>query len=188
MPYPTDSAEHRCLIDLVGAASGVDFTAYQAPTVVSRIEHRMRRSAAPTLGAYLALVEHDPVEMGRLVDALLIKTTSMFRDPATFAALRDRVLPALLSRRAREGATSVSAWVVGCSTGQEAYSLGMCLLEAAERIVPTMGVVVLASDVDANALARASDRVLSVAEATRVPEALASRWLVREGAHPRIAN
>src|SRR5580704_15401938 len=115
MDYPLDSADHRCLLDLVRAASGVDFTAYRAPTIVSRIEHRMRRTATPTLRSYLILVRRDADEMRLLLDALFVKTTSMFRDAGTFASLRETVLPALFSRRAREGATSVSAWVVGCS-------------------------------------------------------------------------
>ena len=186
--YSLDSPQHRRLLELVRAASDIDFTAYRTSTVVRRIEHRMRLSGTLTLAAYAALVERDGAELARLVDALLIKTTSMFRDATTFAALRELVLPALISRRASEGATSLSVWVVGCSTGEEAYSLAMCLHEAGERLAPSMELVMLASDVDAGALESAARGVLSAEQAAKVPEPLATRWLVPDGPAHRIAD
>jgi chemotaxis methyl-accepting protein methylase len=177
-PYPVDGPEHRALLALASQAAGVDFAAYRVPTLVRRILHRMRASSAPDLASYLALLRCHAAEVDHLVNALLIKTTSMFRDPGTFAALRESVLPALCARRAGEGATSLSAWVLGCSTGEEAYSLAMCLLEATEKTSPTMDIVVLACDADPGVLERASRGSLSREQAARVPEALAARWLV----------
>jgi chemotaxis methyl-accepting protein methylase len=186
--YPTDSSEHGSLLALASEAAGVDFTAYRVATIARRVLHRMRATGARDLASYVALIQRDAVELALLADALLIKTTSMFRDASTFAALRDTVLPALCARRAGEGATSLSAWIVGCSTGEEAYSLSMCLLEAVERTSPAMGVVVLASDADTGALDRASQGHLPVKQAANVPEALAARWLVEHGTGYRVSD
>ncbi|MEO5725990.1 MAG: protein-glutamate O-methyltransferase CheR [Byssovorax sp.] len=176
-----DSPEHRDLFARLHGASGVDFEAYRPAMVARRIEHRMRISRASSLTEYAALLGRDPLELARLLDALLIKTTAMFRGEQAFAALRDRVLPGLLARRAAEGATCVRAWVAGCSTGEEAYSLAMCLLEARDRAAPQLGVEVLASDVDARALELAASGVVSASQAARVPEALSTRWLREDG-------
>lgn len=176
-----DSPEHRELFARLHGASGVDFQAYRPAMVGRRIEHRMRITRASSLTEYVALLGREPLELARLLDALLIKTTAMFRGGQAFAALRDRVLPGLLSRRVAEGATCVRAWVAGCSTGEEAYSLAMCLLEARDRAATRVEIEVLASDVDARALEVAASGAVSASQAARVPEALSARWLREEG-------
>ncbi|MEO7331508.1 MAG: protein-glutamate O-methyltransferase CheR [Minicystis sp.] len=186
--YPLDSPAHLRLLELLREATGVDFTAYRSPTIVRRIEHRMRISGAPTLAAYLSLVGRDALELARLIDALLIKTTAMFRDDAVFTALRERLLPALISRRTTEGAALLSTWVVGCSTGQEAFSLGMCLSEAIERVASPMEFVIFASDIDPGALETAARGLLSVEQAATIPQALARRFLVRHDQGFRIVD
>ena len=172
-----DSPEHREVFARLHGASGIEFQAYRPAMVGRRIEHRMRISRAGSLTEYVALLGREPLELARLLDALLIKTTAMFRGEQAFAALRDRVLPGLLARRAAEGATCVRAWVAGCSTGEEAYSLAMCLLEARDRWAPGLEIEVLASDVDARALELAASGVVSASQAAKVPEALSRRWL-----------
>lgn len=176
-----DSAEHLALFALLEQASGVDFRAYRPAMVDRRIEHRARLCRVSDLGEYAALAARDPAELGRLVDALLIKTTSMFRGGPAFELLRERVLPALFTLRAAEGAASLSAWVVGCSTGEEAYSLAMCLIEARDRAAPGLSLELFASDVDARALDVAASGLVSAVQAARVPGPLALRWLRRDG-------
>lgn len=112
----------------------------------------------------------------------------MFRDPHTFACLRFRALPQLVAERAAQGIAAVRAWVAGCSTGEEAYSLAMCLIEAAEKLPSPLEIVVLASDVDASALALAARGEISSAVAASVPEPLAQRWLIRDGQGFRVAE
>jgi two-component system, chemotaxis family, CheB/CheR fusion protein len=186
--YPLESPEYGRVLALLRATCGLDFTAYRSPTVVRRIENRMLMTGMPTLTAYAGLVERDPEELAQLISAILIKTTSMFRDADVFTALRDRVLPALVSRRAREGVRTLSAWVVGCSTGEEAYSMGMCLLEAGEKVASPMDFVMVASDVDADVLERAARGVLTLEQAGPVPEPLANRWLLRHEGGYRISE
>ena len=183
-----DSAAHRSLFALLERDSGVDFRAYRLAMVDRRIEHRIRLSRAASLVEYAAMLERDPAELARLIDAILIKTTSMFRGAAAFAALRERVLPGLLARRAAEGALSFRAWVVGCSTGEEAYSLAMCLLEARDRVAPRLAIEVLASDVDARALDAAASGVVSTIQVARVPEELSLRWVQRDGGRHRFTE
>ncbi|HEY6458906.1 MAG TPA: CheR family methyltransferase, partial [Polyangiaceae bacterium] len=91
--------------------------------------------------------------------------------------LRSTGLPRLFAERAARGARNVRAWVPGCSTGEEAFSLAMCMLEAA---APSgMEVNVLASDVDARALATLGRGVVAPTAIAEVPDDVAARWLSR---------
>jgi two-component system CheB/CheR fusion protein len=135
-----DERSVRDILELAVHRSGVDFRAYKLATLVRRIEHRTELTGQRTLAAYLDLLAASPEEIPRLVAALLVKTTEMFRGAATFDVLRTRALPELFARREGEGASELRAWVPACSTGEEAWSLAMCLLEARERAAAAVAV------------------------------------------------
>ena len=92
-----------------------------------------------TMAAYAAFLRENPQELDLLFKELLIGVTSFFRDAAVWQALSDIVLPTLLARHAAN-AGPLRAWVVGCSTGEEAYSLAMVFTEAVESL-PQPGVL-----------------------------------------------
>jgi chemotaxis methyl-accepting protein methylase len=173
----TDDESLRRVLALVHARTGIDFQSYKPPTILRRIAQRIAALGVADLAAYGERLARDPDELDALVDALLIKTTWMFRDRATFDALRSTGFPRLFAERAARGARAVRAWVAGCSTGEEPFSLAMCMLEAA---APSgMQVSVLASDVDPAALAALGRGVVSPTAIAEVPDDLAARWLAR---------
>jgi chemotaxis methyl-accepting protein methylase len=177
-----DECDFRWILEQASRAAGVDFDAYKAGTLQRRVAHRMALTGCVTLQDYRARIERGPAEVPRLLDALLIKTTEMFRGASTTRVLRERALPELLIRRAREGAMELRAWVPACATGEEAFSLAMGLLEARERAGVALTVRVLASDIDCTALEHAARGVLRPECITAVPPDLAARWLEP---HPR---
>lgn len=162
------------------AASGIDFSSYRPSTMRRRTALRMGMIEAPTAEAFLAKIESDPAEMRALVDALLIKTTWMYREPRTFDFLRNHALPELFAQRASEGAQSIRAWVPACSSGEEAYTLAMCLDEA--RSQTKLDFQVIASDVDEGALEKVKAAHYAEAAFKDLPELFAARYLVRS--HP----
>ena len=111
----------------VRAATGVDFSQYRDTTLRRRIGRRMALHGTQDMGDYVKILEADRAEVDRLYRDLLISVTSFFRDPGMFEELRRRVFPRILEGKARDDAIRV--WVAGCSSGQEAYSLAMTLLE-----------------------------------------------------------
>lgn len=183
-----DAVALRELVRHARAASGIDFAAYRSATIARRAAHRMQLCGAPTLGRYAELVAHDAAERWRLVDALLVKTTRPFRDPEVWTALRDELLPELVARCAARGSTQLRAWVAGCATGEEAWTVAMCLLEARERAGADLDVRVVATDVDPAALERTARGTLSAASADDVPPELRSRFVVAEGARLRVSS
>ena len=121
-------AEHfRAVLALLRAARGVDFAAYRDTTIRRRIMRRLMLHGGASLGAYVERLRADRGELDALFQDILINVTKFFREPEVFEALKARVFPELIA--AREGDAPLRIWVPGCSTGQEAYSLAMALLE-----------------------------------------------------------
>ena len=119
---------------LLRGAFRVDFSAYKLPTIRRRVERRMLVRRVADLGAYVDLMADDASEVEALYRDILIMVTEFFREPETFAVLRERVIPDIL--RGKTGDDGVRVWVPGCASGEEAYSLAITLLEvmAARRV------------------------------------------------------
>lgn len=146
----------RRILVIASETAGVDFTRYRASMVERRVGHRQLLRQRRTRLEYLALLESDPGERWRLIDALLIKTTRAFRDPETWVAMSERAFPELFARAVRRGASAIRAWVAGCSTGEEAYAYALALLAARARAEVRVDLSVLATDVDLSALEQAA--------------------------------
>lgn len=111
-----------------------DFGFYKRSTLLRRIERRMGIHRLPTMDAYAAMLEGNEQELDLLFKELLIGVTAFFRDTPVWQALKTESLPRLLAERGP--GHHLRAWVVGCSTGEEAYSLAMTYLEAQAAMVP----------------------------------------------------
>ena len=132
-----------------------DFSQYKPSTLHRRIERRMTIHPVATYAAYADFLRQNPQEIDLLFKELLIGVTSFFRDAAVWQQLAASTLPELLARRATE--ERLRAWVVGCSTGEEAYSLAMVFEEAAQR-QPRPGkctLQIFATDLSQDAIATA---------------------------------
>ena len=134
--------------------NGHDLAQYKTSTLIRRIERRMAVHGLPTMVAYAELLAGAPGELDLLYNELLIGVTSFFRDAPVWAELRDVVLPAMLLNRPVER-LQLRAWVVGCSTGEEAYSLAMTFRDvlAARPGLAPFELQVFATDVSADAIA-----------------------------------
>jgi two-component system CheB/CheR fusion protein len=117
----------RQVFQILRKTSGVDFTHYKLPTILRRIQRRMALHRLIDLESYTAMLQKEPQEAEDLYEDLLIHVTGFFREPEAFEALKEEVFPKLL--QAREGDGPIRAWVPGCSSGEEVYSLAMALYE-----------------------------------------------------------
>jgi two-component system CheB/CheR fusion protein len=102
---------------------------------------------------YLTLIQHEPAEVDVLYNDFLIGVTSFFRDPAVFEMLATKILPSLIQGHVPD--TPYRIWIPGCSTGQEVYSIAMCLLEALGDDVEKNQINIFATDISESALASA---------------------------------
>jgi len=153
---------------------GRDLRDYKRATLGRRVRRRVDALGLPGLPAYAARLERDAGEARLLLDELMISVTQFFRDPESFQVLARVALPELI--RAGAGRT-VRAWVPGCATGEEAYTLAILLREEARRTgQPEPDLQVFATDVDAPALALARRAVYPAAIRAVVPPELLGRW------------
>ena len=129
-----------------------DLSDYKPSTMRRRIQRRMSVHGLLTNADYEGFVRKNPQELDLLFKEMLIGVTSFFRDPEVWQELKEFVLPVLLTRGA-EG-HRLRAWVVGCSTGEEAYSLAMVFKEVMAELPAAAGktVQIFASDLNADAI------------------------------------
>lgn len=140
---------------LLRARTGNDFTYYKHTTIKRRIKRRMMLHKLDRLGDYVKLLNERPAEVEALFQDILINVTGFFRDPEVFEALVERVYPKLFKER--RTADPVRIWVCGCSTGEEAYSLAMTLIEHLGEHVNGLTVQIFATDIDEHAINMARD-------------------------------
>jgi chemotaxis protein methyltransferase CheR len=154
---------------LVEEASGIALAADKAYLAVARLRPVLEELKAPTLGALTRLARADGSGrlLNRIVQAITVPETSFFRDPEMFELIRTQVLPAL-----RNGRATWRFWSGACSTGQEAYSLAMTVLETSPR--PPLEI--LATDLSAPAV---FDAISGVYDRFAVGRGLSAERLAR---------
>ncbi len=129
---------------------GHEFTGYKEKTFLRRVQRRMQVLQLAELPAYIARLRTDPDEVTLLFRDLLIGVTAFFRDPESFAALEQRVIPALFQDKGP--GDTVRAWVPGCATGEEVYSLAILLREHMDERPRPPKVQIFGTDIDEAAL------------------------------------
>jgi two-component system CheB/CheR fusion protein len=143
----------QSIITFLQSSTGVDFHHYKRASLTRRIRRRAEEAGVHDLVTYLELLRREPTEVGLLFQTVLIQVTRFFRESATFETLKETVIPALTTGRA--AGMPVRVWVVGCSTGEEVYSLAIAFMEVEAALGVEVPVRIFASDVSDSALATA---------------------------------
>ena len=143
---------HR-IFALLHGATKVDFSRYKPTTVRRRIGRRLMVLHLDSLTEYARYVERNPAELRELYRDLLISVTSFFRDPESFEALGKLLAGSLTNRRQSDD--PVRAWVAGCATGEEVYSLAICLVEVLQENQLAVPVQLFGTDISDLALEKA---------------------------------
>ena len=176
----TDQNGLEKVILLLRTQTGHDFSLYKKSTIYRRIERRMGLHQLSKIADYVRYLRENPHESELLFKELLIGVTSFFRDPAVWEQLKTEVIPALLASRPAGGV--LRAWVTGCSTGEEAYSLAMIFREALEQVKPPAqySMHIFATDLDKESIDKARTGTYPANIAADVTEARLHRFFVQE--------
>lgn len=156
---PDEEAARGRILRTLRNATGVDFRNYKATTLNRRIKRRTVLHKLEGFSDYARFLQKNPDEAQALFQDILIDVTSFFRNPEAFEAIRRKVLPKLFKQRPREEPLRV--WVLGCSTGEEAYSLAMLFAEAEDVGGRRQPVQVFASDLNESGIEKARAGVYS---------------------------
>ena len=164
------SALEKAVI-LLREHTGNDFSLYKRTTLYRRIERRMGIHQITKMSAYVRYLQDNSQELDLLFKELLIGVTTFFRDPEGWDYLRKQAIPALLAER--PPGHILRAWVPGCSTGEEAYSLAIVLREAIDALKPKgkFTVQIFATDLDKDAIEKARHGVFPASIVADVSEA-----------------
>ena len=138
------------ILSIVRKQTDCDFRCYKKHTILRRIERRMGLRHISDITQYCQVLGQDAEEVSQLRNDLLINVTAFFRDGEAFEELRNQVIAPLLA--AKPAGEPLRVWVVGCSTGEEAYSLAILLMEAMAAARKNCPVQVFATDIDEDAL------------------------------------
>jgi two-component system CheB/CheR fusion protein len=150
---PTGDAELAKILRLVLSATGVDFTHYKHNTLGRRIKRRMALRGIEKMEDYSRDLEQNREEANALCEAWLITVTAFFREPAVFEELKTKVFPALAENRGPED--PIRIWVAGCATGEEAYSIAICLMEFLDDTKVSVPFEIFATDISEAAIEKA---------------------------------
>ncbi len=165
--------------------SGVDFSLYKPTSIQRRIARRMVLKKQDTLQQYADLLRASADELAALNSDLLISVTSFFRNPEAFEVLQAKVFAKLLQER---GNHPLRVWVLGCSTGQEAYSIAMAFAEVAEKAARNRTLQVFATDVNANLLDKARRGLYSKSLVQEISPERLRRFFVEEDGGYRVVK
>ncbi len=156
-----------------------DFHGYKRGTFIRRVQRRIQVLQFASVDAYLVRLRADRDEVQNLFQDLLIGVTQFFRDPAEFEAL-ERELPRLFEGKG--AGDQLRVWVLGCATGEEAFSIAILLREQMAALDHPPDVQIFATDLDARALSLArAGRYAEGAIAGHIRPDRLARWFVREG-------
>lgn len=163
---------------------GHDFSLYKRATILRRIARRVQVTRKESLSDYYAFLRENAEEAQSLFTDFLISVTTFFRDPHAFELLAREVIPQLFE--GKEAGGSIRVWVPGCATGEEAYTIGILLLEEAARRDVRPEIQVFGSDLDSGALAVGREGRFAATIEADVSEDRLRRFFQREGEYYRV--
>src|SRR2546421_3470276 len=159
--------------------TGVDFSAYKESTLIRRIHRRMALHRLEKMSQYARFIRDNKKETEALFDDLLINVTRFFRDEAVFRALKKRFLPALLKNKSKERQPELRAWVPGCASGEEVYSLAISILETLGSKPSKMRIQIFGTDLSESVIEHARLGIYSSAIEKDVSPARLKRFFVK---------
>jgi two-component system, chemotaxis family, CheB/CheR fusion protein len=142
------------ILKLIQNATPLDFSNYKRPTIIRRILKRMSQKNIESFKNYFDFLKKEPLEIENLSKEFLISVTKFFRDEAAFEKIRTEVIPDII--RNKLIIDTLKVWVIGCATGEEAYSLAILIREHLTDIKKDLEVKIFATDIDKDALQIAS--------------------------------
>lgn len=186
-PDAASSAERALLgvLATLRARTGHDFRHYKRATILRRIERRLQVNGIPDLQAYQSYVLSHPEETPALLKDMLIGVTNFFRDREAFDVVERDIVPELFRKKSEDD--PVRAWIAGCATGEEAYSLAMLLTEQLDPL-SAIQVQLFATDIDERAIGLARGGLYSESITADVSAQRMRQFFTPERSHYRVSK
>jgi len=162
------------LAKMINADTGFDILQYKERPLKRRLAVRLRACQLNSYQEYAQRLAQDKAEYPKLLDALTINVTNFYRNPETYKAVSDRVLPLLASRP--DPGTPLTIWSAGCSSGEEPYSLAILWREFAGESGASRPCRIIATDIDRQSMDKARQGIYDQNSMNEIPSELVSRY------------
>src|SRR5262245_57888481 len=146
-------AEFEKVLMLIRSEFGNDLTLYKTATLDRRIERRMMMHKIGQLKDYVRFLQSNRDELRTLYRDMLITVTNFFRDAEAFETLKTEVFSNIIQRRNND--EPIRVWVPGCASGEEAYSIAICMFEFLDERAPGRGIQIFGTDIDEDSIQHA---------------------------------
>ncbi|MEI6444313.1 MAG: CheR family methyltransferase [Nostocales cyanobacterium ELA583] len=166
------------IFSILRGSTGIDFNYYKQNTLKRRIHRRMMLYSLDKLEDYIYYLQNHPEEVSALYQDVLITVTSFFRDPQSFEALKTQVFPILTKERKYDN--PIRIWVAGCATGEEAYSIAICLIEfLTNQPIINIPIQIFATDINDIAIEKARTGIYKTTEIGDISPERLQRFFVK---------
>lgn len=172
------------IILLIHRNTGHDFSLYKKNTLFRRIERRMYIHQLNNIDEYCHFLEQNQDEITTLFKELLIGVTSFFRDKEAFALLTASILPDMLE--GKPNGYTIRIWVSACSTGEEAYSIAICVKEYLNTLNRNLHIQIFATDIDEKAIDSARSGLYPENIMAHIDDTIRNRYFIKENGQYRI--
>jgi two-component system, chemotaxis family, CheB/CheR fusion protein len=174
------------ILALLRKSTGVDFSHYKRKTIRRRIVRRMLLHKMEELKEYLSYLKKNTSELSLLHQDLLINVTSFFRDAASMEYVKKTLFPRIV--KAKQPREPIRIWIPACSTGEEAYSIAMILVEALGERAASTTIQIFATDLSEAAITRARMGVYAENDLADVHPKRIQRFFSKVDSHYRIVK
>jgi two-component system CheB/CheR fusion protein len=179
--------ELKIILAIVKNKKGIDFfLQYKRASIYRRVIRRMTLNKLEHLHEYTLLLKVEPKEVDALYNDFLINVTTFFRDPDFFLMLENEVFPNLIKHA--HTVEPIRIWVAGCSTGEEAYSIAISLVEYLEKRELSIAIQIFASDLDADAVEKARPGIYPFSALQGISTAYLKKYFVKAETHYQIVK
>jgi two-component system, chemotaxis family, CheB/CheR fusion protein len=179
-----DIKHFESIINVLVQKTGVALDHYKRTTLQRRILRRMNFLNIPAIEQYWEFIQQNEREQHQLYKDVLIHVSSFFRDEKSFDYLCSEIIPAIFKGKGKED--TVRVWICGCSTGEEAYSIAICMHEHAVATNSEAKIKIFASDLSENAISQARLAVYPLTALTKVSENRIQKYFVDHKGGKRI--
>lgn len=167
------------ILQFLKEKSGTDFSDYKTPTIMRRMERRMDANGIASLDDYFHFLSHYEEEIPILIKEFLIGVTLFFRDKKAFQFLQEKIIPKVIEENPSD--EIIKIWCIGCSTGEEAYSIAILFHEHIVANKLSVQFKIFATDIDGGAIQFAVKGIFRPNALKDVPEPFVTKYFVRSG-------
>lgn len=181
-----DEDVFKQVLTVLRVRRGVDFSYYKKNTLKRRIIRRMALSKIEKPAEYLVALRESKLEQDTLYNDMLISVTNFFRDPQSFEVLCSALFPVIISKKTADEAIRI--WVAGCATGEEAYSMAICLQEILGDKASAIKIQIFATDISEIAIAKARTGIYRPGELEGVSNSRLQQFFTKLDGNYQVAK